>query len=283
MADAPPNDAKQVFRQCGTCSQTFGHLLNRAFGHPDADQERALTPLAGGIKNRGYQCGMLWGAALGVGAEAARRCEDPQEARGLAIYATEQVLGSFVDQTSTPDCREITGRKLDTVRGMLGLMYDTLSKGMDNSTCFELAEQWMPEAIASAESGLSEGEGQDLTRPARSCASEVVSKMGGSEDEATTVAGFAGGIGLSGNACGALGAALWMKGLRWTKEHPDKQPGVFLRGVGDKQTLKVFEDATGGEFLCEQICGRRFASIDAHSAYVEEGGCAELIDALAKS
>ena len=33
--------------------------------------------------------------------------------------------------------------------------------------------------------------------------------MGGSEEEIAMVAGFAGGLGLSGNGCGALSAAIW--------------------------------------------------------------------------
>ena len=52
-------DAKKLFRECGTCSQTFGHLLNRKFGYPKETEERALDPLAGGIMNTGHQCGML--------------------------------------------------------------------------------------------------------------------------------------------------------------------------------------------------------------------------------
>ena len=55
------NDAKDVFKKCGTCSRTFAHILNREFGHPKEDEERAMNPLAGGIMNQGHQCGMIWG------------------------------------------------------------------------------------------------------------------------------------------------------------------------------------------------------------------------------
>ena len=62
-----PNDAKDVFKACGTCSRTFAHLLNREFDYQDEAIEKAMNPMAGGIMNQGYQCGMLWGAALAVG------------------------------------------------------------------------------------------------------------------------------------------------------------------------------------------------------------------------
>lgn len=45
--------------------------------------------LAGGIMQEVYQCGMLWGAALGVGAESYRRHDDPARAIATAITATQ--------------------------------------------------------------------------------------------------------------------------------------------------------------------------------------------------
>lgn len=276
----PPNDTKQLFRECGTCSQTFGHLLDREFGYPMDAHERALSRLAGGIANRGHQCGMLWGSTFAVGAEASRRCEDQGEAVGLALAASRQVVRSFEDRTDTVHCRDITGRNLDTFSGMVGMMYDTFKKGMNGSRCFVLAERWTPQAIEAARDGLAEA--PEHQRPPRSCASEVVSKMGGSDAEAAMVAGFGGGMGLSGNACGALGAAVWMKGLRWCARHPGTSPGPWT-DTGDKRTLQIFEDATGGEYLCRNICARTFASIDEHTAFLEAGGCAALMDALAGS
>jgi len=41
-----------------------------------------------------------------------------------------------------------------------------------------------------------------------SCASEVVRRMGGRDEERVMVSGFAGGLGLSGNGRGALSAAI---------------------------------------------------------------------------
>ncbi|MFP4042312.1 MAG: hypothetical protein ACLFPH_05125 [Bacteroidales bacterium] len=38
------------------------------------------------------------------------------------------------------------------------------------------------------------------------------------EEESLMVAGFAGGIGLSGNAYGALAATIWYKMLEWGKK-----------------------------------------------------------------
>ncbi|PLX12327.1 MAG: hypothetical protein C0597_13500, partial [Marinilabiliales bacterium] len=65
--------AKRTFLKLGTCSRTFFYILNLEFGNPKEDEERALDPLAGGILQQGYQCGMLWGASMALGTESFRR------------------------------------------------------------------------------------------------------------------------------------------------------------------------------------------------------------------
>jgi hypothetical protein len=96
------------------------------------------------------------------------------------------------------------------------------------------------------------------------------------------VAGFAGGIGLSGNACGALGAAIWMKTLAWCREQPGKT-FPFFNNPGMNDILKAFDAATGSEMRCHQITGRRFKTVSEHTEFIETGGCDKLIQVLARS
>lgn len=273
-------DAKEQFRRCETCSRTFAFLLDREFGHEHDLYERALTKLAGGIMNTGHECGMLWGASLAVGAEAARRCEDPSEAIGLSLAATRNVADSFEGRTQSVDCREVTGRNLNTFFGMLGLMFEVYTKGIDNTRCFVLAEAWAPEALEAAREGLEVDFEHDV--PPQSCATELVRAMGGTPEEALMVAGFGGGMGLGGHGCGALAAALWMKGVQWSRAHPDELQD-YGTDTGEKAVLEAFEAETGGVFECSEICGRRFTSIDEHTRYVAGGGCRALIDVLSRS
>jgi len=44
-------------------------VVDGSFGNPMRLEEEASAPLAGGIMNHGFQCGMLWGASLAAGAE----------------------------------------------------------------------------------------------------------------------------------------------------------------------------------------------------------------------
>ena len=115
-----------------------------------------------------------------------------------------------------------------------------------------------------------------------SCASEVAKKMGASDEEMVMVAGFAGGIGLSGKACGALGAAIWMNTLAWAREQPGKLSYTMINPKAEK-TLAAFFDVTDYEFLCDKISGQSFKTIDEHTEFIKNGGCEKLIDTLAQS
>ncbi len=223
---------------------------------------------------------MLWGAALAAGAESYRRHEDLDQATAVALAATRDIIASFTDKAETVNCREIIGIDLSQTFGLLKFILKTTLQGSRKNTCYNLADEWAPEAIRSAREGLAE-EPEQVGKPTANCASEVVRRMGGSEKESVMVAGFAGGLGLSGNGCGALAAAVWMKTLDWCKANPGKNPPYFNNPAA-KSILKAFKEETGSEMLCRKIAGRDFKSLDAHSDYIQKGGCQKLIDALAQ-
>ena len=164
---------KRLFLKLGTCSRLFFYILNREFGYPKETEERAADPLAGGIMQRGHQCGMLWGAALAVGAESFRRYDDRGQAIGTAITATQHVMESFKNRAKSHDCYDITDCNWSSKTSIA--KYFVTGKMM---TCFKLLEKWAPEAIQAAREGLSREEA-DLPKHCLSCASEVVKKMGG--------------------------------------------------------------------------------------------------------
>ncbi len=271
-------DAKKIFLKCGTCSHTFFYLLNREFGYLKENEERASDPLAGGLMMTQHQCGMLWGSVLAVGTESFRRHNDHGQAIAIAITTTQRLVESFSKRTNTVNCRDITcdfSNKFDIVK--FGLK--SLPGGFTNMVCMNLAEKWAPEAIQSAKEGLSDKQ-TDLPQLPTSCASEVVKKMGASDEEMVMVAGFAGGMGLSGNACGALGAAIWMNSLAWCRKHPGKSG---YSNPNAKEILKAFYGTTGSEILCSKISGQCFKTIGDHTEFVKNGGCDKLINVLARS
>jgi hypothetical protein len=274
---AIPNDSRRVFLKKGTCSQTLCYLLDREFGHVKENEERATDPLAGGIMQMGHQCGMLWGASLAAGAESfRRRGDDRDQAIGMAMAATQSLMESFTKRTNTANCREIT--RCDWQSPLSIAKYFLTGKPI---VCFNLAAKWAPEALRAATAGLSRDQ-KDLPEQPLSCASAVVQKMGASDEEMVLVAGFAGGIGLSGLACGALAAAIWMRTLAWCKEHPGKTPPMF-KNPEMKSICQAFTAATNTEILCHKIAGQRFKTIGEHTGFIKSGGCDKLIRILVRA
>ena len=100
---------KKIFREKGTCSQTMFFVLNREFGYPNEIFERSADPLAGGIKQSGYHCGLLLGSTLAVGSESYRRFKDHGMSIEMAISTTQRVNESFSKCAGSPDCKDITG------------------------------------------------------------------------------------------------------------------------------------------------------------------------------
>jgi hypothetical protein len=273
-----PNDTKELFKKCGACSHLFLHLLNREFGYSNQLMEYASDPLAGGMM-KGYQCGMLWGSSMAVGTESYRRYSDTNMAVANAIKVTRQLMESFVERTESVNCSDVSPVDFTKKGGMAKFMINmALQGGLKNTACFDLAENWAPEAIQVATTGFSEA--PNTPSECLSCASEVVQKMGGTKEEISTVAGLAGGMGLKGHACGALGAAIWMSSLTWCKKHPGERASM----TNNENTARLFEafnKETNSEVLCRQITGKSFVTIDDHTAFIKTGGCEKLIDTLA--
>lgn len=238
------------------------------------DEERAADPLAGGIMQEGHQCGMVWGSAMGAGAAALRRFDDRDRVIATTIKASAEIVDSFANRTGSVNCGDITDTDFSSKKSFA--RYMLTGKFV---SCFKLADKWTPEAYESLLDSLSD-EPPEYTVSPVSCASEVAKKMGATDRETVMVSGLAGGIGLKGDGCGALGAAIWMKTLAWCRENPKKN--AFRRKIVI-DTLKAFNEATAYEYVCREITGRDFSSIDEHTDFIRGGGCAELIDALARA
>ncbi len=264
----------------GACSHTGYFILNQEFGYNKPNEERASDLLAGGLANQGYQCGMLWGCSLAIGAECFRKYKDPAIAAGVTISTVKHVISSFVEKTGTSDCRTITGCDFSKPWGLITYLALNLPKGLTNSICFNVAEQWLPVAAELAKIRISEAQ-NSKTNEVISCASQVMKMAGGSDEECAAVAGFAGGLGLSGNACGALAAAIWFRLLWWCRDNPGKVPSYFYNKIVNKH-LKTFLTVTNKEMKCSKICGKQFTTVEEHSEFVRQGGCSRIVEALSK-
>ena len=248
-------------------------VLNRAFDQPLEFEERAADPLAGGLM-RGYQCGMVWGAALAAGEQAYRILGKGPQAEARALSAAQRVVASFRAQNKAIDCREITG--IDwTALTMPRIALYFLKGGPIE--CFRMSARYAPLAFGEINAAFSEDQLEAPPAPV-SCSAMLAHKMGASDMHTVMAAGLAGGIGLSGGACGALGAAIWITGMNSLKEGAGQ---IDFKAPYVVDAIDRFTQCTGGEFECAKIVGRKFESIGDHAGYLRGGGCSKIIEVLA--
>ena len=232
-------------------------------------------PFAGGIM-MGYQCGMLWGAALAAGAQAYRLHGPGLQAETEAVIAAQKLVGSFRGHTKDEiNCLEITNINLQGENQILPVL-KFIAKG-GPIQCFRMAANYAPAAFNTIKASLSEKHETPASQPV-SCGALLAQKMGASEMHVVMAAGFAGGIGLSGGACGALGAAIWLTQMR----RPREEGGTSLTEPWVSEMVDQFVESADYEFECAKIAGRKFEDIEAHAGYLQEGGCSKILEDLSR-
>ena len=250
-------------------------VLDHAADDPMKPEEHATLLHAGGITNYGYQCGMLWGAVLAAGAQVYKLYGAGPQAETAAVMIAQRITDSFrAGEKNEINCLEITDINMQGKVQMTKILKFFI-KGQAIH-CVRMAVRYSREAFHEIEAALAETYAEAVPPPV-SCTAMMAQKMGVSEKQVIMAAGLAGGIGLSGSGCGALGAAIWIDGLNSNKEGASDK--VILARASE--TIDRFLRSTDFKFECSEIVGRRFESIGDHAAYMRDGGCAEIIEVLA--
>jgi len=249
-------------------------VVDGSFDHPMKLEEAASAPLAGGIMGQGYQCGMLWGAALAAGAQAYRLLGPGPQAEAEALVTAQRLVESFRARNKEINCGDII--QLDWKSLSQRQLLKFFLRGGPIG-CFRMAANYAQTAYNESNTPISEQHNEALSNPV-SCTAMLARKMGVSDLHAVMAAGFAGGIGLSGGACGALGAAIWIIVMRSGKD------GGGMMGFDHplaSAAIGRFLESADHEFECSKIVGRRFENVADHAGYLHDGGCLEIIEALA--
>jgi hypothetical protein len=217
---------------------------------------------------------MTWGATLAAGAQAYRLLGPGPQAENKAIFAAQRLVQSFHALNNQINCLEITD--IDKSSSAMKMITFFLFKG-GTIGCFRMAAKYAPVAFSEINNALSEKHIKAPSLPV-SCAAMLAQKMGVSDMHRVMAAGFAGGIGLCGGACGALGAAIWIIGMNSIKEGAGK---ISFNNPGALDAIDRFIKRTDYKFECSEIVGRKFENIDDHASYLRDGGCSGIFEALA--
>jgi hypothetical protein len=249
-------------------------VVDGSFDHPMKLEEQASAPLAGGIMGQGYQCGMLWGAALAAGAQAYHLLGPGPQAQAEALVTAQRLVESFRARNKALNCGDIIQLDWKSI-SQRQLLKFFLRGGPIG--CFRMAANYAQAAYNQSNIPISEQHNEALSNPV-SCTAVLAQKMGVSDLHVVMAAGFAGGIGLSGGACGALGAAIWIIVMN------SGQAAGGMMGFDHPiaaAAIKRFLESSNDEFECSKIVGRRFENVADHAGYLQDGGCLKIIDALA--
>jgi hypothetical protein len=250
-------------------------VVDASFDYSHPLEEHATMPLAGGIAGMGFQCGQLWGAALAAGAQAYRQYGPGPQAEAAAVAASQKLAEIFRARYKSINCSDVTQIEWKSMnsRKLLGFFL----KG-GPVRCFTMTADYARAAYNEIDMSFSGSLPAPVPAEAIlpvSCASMLARRLGASDMQVTMAAGFAGGIGLSGGACGALAAAIWIQAINSPSGGTLDFNSPAITGTVDR-----FVENTEIEFECCQIVGRRFKDDQDHSAYLQSGGCAQVLDAL---
>ena len=275
------------FNRCLSCSEAMFTILNRACGAVLETEEQAAHALAGGVLRQGHACGLLWGSALEAGLRArSGYADDPETAGVAAVIWSGRLVEEFRSFAGAVNCREIIQGPLNTMKGRLAYIISG-KPGL----CARNAVGWWERADKIFQETLEPGLGAK-SAGYTNCAVEMMKRLEGPlglvPEDKVLAAGFAGGLGLSGNACGALAAAIFALGLKYyrgRKAGRDTFRQALLQEIGIGadfiQAPARLRQAFVGRYkteLCREIAGTGFDSLAAHSAFLSEGGCRELLD-----
>ncbi len=253
-------------------------VVDRSFNQSLKLEEHAVLPLAGGIEQQGYQCGMLWGAALAAGAQAYQRLGAGPQAEAAAVITAQKLVEAFRARNRHIDCLEIT--ELDMKPASPDFSLRQASRFMIKGgplLCFSMAARYAKTAFREIDQAFSETHDLAIGGPV-SCAAVLARKAGASDPHTVMAAGLAGGIGLSGSGCGALGAAIWLIEMKHAQEQGGK---IEFNSPHAREAMDGFMRHADFEFECRKISGRQFANVTEHADYLRQGGCAQIIESLA--
>jgi Putative redox-active protein (C_GCAxxG_C_C) len=269
-----------------SCSEASFTTHNRCAGIEAPLEEQASHLLSRGMLHQGDACGLLSGAVLSAGLQAARRFDDDANRSAATLHAAVRLAEAYPEVSGSIDCREITGQSLITLREKVRYVREGKAR-----QCGRLLMKWACRTDELIDEALTEFRENDRSRSCANCAVATFRRIA-SEPElapsgATYVAGLAGGVALQGRGCAALTEGILVLTMRHyarrRRPRRDSQNLGRLHELGlasfrrrPARLLQAFRRELGSE-LCREIVGRLFTSPEDHSSFITEGGCREVI------
>ncbi len=282
----------------------FLEVFQDMYGIPNDTVLKAVTGFEGGVVACGATCGIVTGGAIGIALNHADFLKQEGERANKAILEkTGAYVEWFEKRFGSCRCRAQTGIDFYSAYGQLRYFFPgekvagCMLKIRRAARYLYDFRQFCPKSVAGAENSL------NLSNHSVHCAVNVLEKIrqktGIGDDLLETVAvSLDGGVGLSGNVCGALAGAVMGINLLL---------GLDIRNISFATTVKAFvighlnllgrdiPDARepfavgrhlitrfrerAGGVQCSSITGRRFNGYEEFQAVMASSDrCAQLIE-----
>jgi hypothetical protein len=278
--------AKEWWLRCTSCSEASFTTHNRCAGVEAPLEEQASHLLSGGMMHQGNACGLLSGAILSAGLQAAQRFDDDATRSAATLHAAVRLAEAYPQISGAVDCREITGQSVITLREKA--QYLRQGKGRD---CGRLLMKWATRTDTVIGEALTEFDGRDPSSTCTNCSVETFKRIASDDELArsgpTYVAGLAAGVGLLGRSCAALTVGILVLTLRhYAARRSQRRDSAFLGLVREagfgrfrKRPARLLEEfkLEFGSDLCSEIVGREFTSPADHASFIVNGGCRDVI------
>ena len=286
------DEAKNWWLRCISCSETSVTLVNRDAGVEAPLFEQALHLFSGGFMHQGQACGHLWGATLSAGLRATESFSGTDVRSAAALDATRRLIAALPEDGWAFTCWQNTGFDFTLLSGRLNYL-----KSEKPKACGRKALAWASKANNVIDTAIANFDSEAIAIPCANCAVNCMSKVapvtGLGNRDSSIVAGFAGGLGLTGNVCGALSVGVFALSVRYYRDrNPESRDPKFRAAVQElnlvpfglrKLPYRLLRDFTARfqTKSCEDIVGRVFDDIEDHSRFVANGGCQEVVQFVA--
>ncbi len=278
-----------VFNGTMSCAESTLAILDDRLGMQNLKLEQAIDPLTGGIAGYGAACGFYWGASVYFARRAEREGLGPAGIAQVSLAATRKLIDRTRASGIAVDCADFLRQPAPWRLVPYVAMVKMVRCVKHLNQLIPTIEAIADDALAQAQSAATAAEPAQPNCAVMACRSTL--RALGTEDHGTSdmVAGWGGGLGCTGNGCGALGAAIFALGIKYYERATARDGTPLMRVLKSQPGVPYSNDVLllvdlfrtrFGQLTCREIVNKDFSSPEDFGQHVRSTGCGDVMDFL---
>lgn len=273
------NETKKVLTKTQNCCLCHIVPIQSLYDVTETDLRKAVTGLAGGLNNNGSTCGAIFGGSINL-ALIQEATDNPEIGDPELLSAVGDYVSSFDETFGSTYCKDITALNLRSRLGQLQLLLP-----WKKNKCMKQAEFGIKHIMTTE---IPRSETIDIS--VDHCTSNIweeIKRKNGYEDKYLERISrvFTGGIGLSGNVCGALSALIMYFGVKYRKleiainESESSKSSYAKVKNASNEVIEAFINEFES-LACRTITNEQFTNIDEFHEFRSNVGCERVYNFL---